>query len=180
MPEPPPATHPGIHTGARFLTPSIFPSSVLFSLSLFHPSCNPRQSPLSRPALPTDPSFQRPPQKEKSLRLLVPGRGWVVSTLTGDVTGAIRLADAAAVTSHRARSLADTFYRHFYCTPSLIAAEVGDTNRGGSNWFVLSQTLPISLSLSFSLLRYLYLSTSLSSRLYHSLCGSMALPKSTS
>ena len=177
--------HP--HRRAFPHSPSVFPSSVLFSLSLLRPSCNPRQSPLSRPALPTDPSFQPPPlQKEKSLRLLVPGRGWVVSTLTGDVTGATRLADAVAVTSHRTRSLADTFYRHFYCTPSLIAAEVGDTNRGGSNEFVLSQTLHISLSLSLSLslflslLRCLYLSTSLSSRLYHSLCGSMALPKSTS
>lgn len=54
------------------------------------------------------------------------------------------------MTSHRARSLADTFYRHFYCTPSLIAAEVGDTNRGGSNGSVLSQTLSLYFSLFLS------------------------------
>lgn len=178
LPEPPPATHPGIHTGARFRTPRI-PSVHLSTLLPLAPNNLHSRAP---PCRPTDrPLFPAAPQKEKSLRLLVPGRGWVVSTLTGDVTGATRLADAAAVTSHRACSLADTFYRHFYCTPSLIAAEVGDTNRGGSNESVLSRTLALSLLLFlfFSLVS-LYLSVSFSSQLYHSLCGSMALPKSTS
>lgn len=147
LPEPPPATHPGIHTGARFRTPgtpsATRPPSSPDNLHSRAPPCRPTDRPL----------FPAAPQKEKSLRLLVPGRGWVVSTLTGDVTGVTRLADAAAVTSHRACSLADTFYRHFYCTPSLIAAEVGDTNRGGSNESVLSRTLALPASPSLLLSR---------------------------
>lgn len=73
LPEPPPATHPGIHTGARFRTPA-------HHLSLFWPltpvtpnNLHPRAllyHPTNRPLFPTAPR-----QKEKSLRLLVPGRG---------------------------------------------------------------------------------------------------------
>lgn len=76
LPEPPPATHPGIHTGARFRTPAHH-LSLSWLLIHVHPR-NTQQSPPSRPTLPPNqptPLFNGPRQKEKSLRLLVPGRG---------------------------------------------------------------------------------------------------------
>lgn len=152
LPEPPPATHPGIHTGARFRTPPSFsPSSTPVTSNNLHPRALPYH--------PTDrPLFLAPARKRKACGFS--SRVGVVSTLTGDVTGATRLADAAAVTSHRARSLANTFYRHFYCAPSLIVAEVGDMGwlepglfslkLSLSLFFFLSPLLPFSLSLLFS------------------------------
>lgn len=138
MPEPPPATHPGIHTGARFRTPPSFSfSSTPVTPNNLHPRALPYHT--------TDrPLFLALARKRKACGFS--SRIGVVSTLTGDVTGATRLADAAAVTSHRARSLANTFYRHFYCAPSLIV-EVGDTGWLEPGLF----SLKLSLSLFFFL-----------------------------
>lgn len=63
LPEPPPATHPGIHTGARFRTPGI-PSATRPPTSPWPPTIS---TLAPRPAAqPTDPSFQQPPRKRKA------------------------------------------------------------------------------------------------------------------
>jgi len=178
--------HP--HRRAFPHSPSVFPSSVLFSLSLLRPSCNPRQSPPSRPALPTDPSFQPPPPPEREKPAASrPGSGlgcfhphrWrhrrhpIGRCRGGDVTSDSLIGRHVLSTfllytlSHRRRS--------GWHEPGWLERVRSLSN---SSYFYLS--LSLSLSLFLSLLRCLYLSTSLSSRLYHSLCGSMALPKSTS
>lgn len=62
------------------------------------------------------PFSKQPPEREKPL----PWLGLTCFHPRGDVTSASWLANATTVTSLQASSLANMFYRHFYCAPSLL------------------------------------------------------------